>query len=235
MTEKRPLAEAIFRWLADQNAVIEALTRLGIPQRAIIEIGNGFCCVLPGHDERRPSAALYRGDNGLILYACWHGRSGTGPDWYFPAEVLASQAYGKAVKLNRPELAAWTLRQLVEIGFLAPAPVPYVDLPAGATQAVSKVYEGFRLLLGCKWLHTPGAPSAFSWRFASAWCDVTYRLAGDAIKYLLGSGHLLPAGKQTRRGRELTVFLPGTVRDVTIRKVKTVFPGAREIHAEDDN
>ena len=34
--------------------------------------------------------------------------------------------------------------------------------------SVRKLYEGFRLLLGCKWLYAHGEPTTFSWRLAAA-------------------------------------------------------------------
>lgn len=208
--------------------VTRAVTaKLGIPRAAVERVGQKFCCVIAGHEESRPSAALFRQDDGHLLYHDFHRRSGR--EWFTLAEVYASRFYGRAVKLNRPEQATWQLRLLVDAGVLSAAAVPVVELPPEVSDTARRVYQGFRLLLGCKWLHTPQTPTVFSWRFAAAWCQASERLIGEAMQYLLGRGYLLPAGKQPCRGRELALFLPGTVGDVALHEVRRIFPGAQEI------
>jgi hypothetical protein len=43
-----------------------------------------------------------------------------------------------------------------------------LSLPQEAPAGTRKLYTGFLELLAVKWLHTPQAPTAFSWRFAAA-------------------------------------------------------------------
>ena len=168
---------------------------LGIKER---RLGHAFCCVLPGHQEKNPSGSLYRGDNGVIVYHDFHRREGV--EFYTLAEVRAAQAYGHTVRLRdrRPELAVWGIRLLVEARVLPLAPVPEVQLPGDAPWSAQMVCEGFRFLLGCKWIHTPGDPSPFSWRFASVWCGVSQKQAGKGIQWLIRNRVLIPAGKHLR-------------------------------------
>jgi hypothetical protein len=60
------------------------------------------------------------------------------------------------------------------------------------------------LLLGCKWWHTPQAPTMFSWRFAAAWCGLGERHVGEAMHWLLAHGWL----RQVGRYRGMVLFLP---------------------------
>jgi hypothetical protein len=69
---------------------------------------------------------------------------------------------------------------------------------------VSKVFEGFLLLLGCKWLRTPGAPTPFAWRFAADWCHISERHSGESIQWLLREGYIRQVGKHGGT----TLFLP---------------------------
>lgn len=189
-------------WLADlyrDAATIRAVAAvLGIPG----EVGRGFRCILPGHRETNPSASLDLNDAGITVYFDWHARDGlkvlTLP------EVRAAQAYGEVRKLSRPELATWGLRLLVEAGVLHPVRVDAPTLPAWESPHVHRVYCGFLLLLACKWLHTHGAPTAFSWRFAAAWCGVRQKLVGEAIQHLCYEGYMHVANK----AGAVALFLP---------------------------
>jgi hypothetical protein len=133
---------------------------LGVPTD---QVGQAFICILPGHDETHPSASLHWDPKtGAVQYRDWHARSGV--EWYTLPDVRASLAFGHALRLRGPSVATWQLRLLIEAGILAPYPVPARPLPATVRPAVRLVYEGFLLLLACKWWYTPQAPSPFSWR-----------------------------------------------------------------------
>jgi Bifunctional DNA primase/polymerase, N-terminal len=174
---------------------------LGVPTD---RVGHAFLCVLPGHEEAHPSASLHWDPKtGTLQYRDWHTRSGVA--WYTLPDVRASLAYGRAVRLRGPSVATWQLRLLVEAGILAPYPVSARPLPAAVQPAIRLVYEGFLLLLGCKWWHTPEAPAPFSRRFAAAWCGLGERHVGEAMHWLLAQGWL----RQVGRYRGLALFLPG--------------------------
>jgi hypothetical protein len=179
-----------------------------------VEIEKKFRCVLPGHDERHPSANLHwdvkgPAHTGTLKYHDWHAKSG--PSWYSLADVFASRGYGEAVRLKGPETTVWHLRLLVAAGVLAPYPVKARLLPREVTRGVLRVYEGFLELLRCKWLHTPGEPTPFTWRFASSWCGMhSAARIMDAVKWLLKHGYLRPVGiYRPPHGRQMTLFLPG--------------------------
>jgi hypothetical protein len=176
---------------------------LGVPTA---RVGQGFLCVLPGHTETHPSASLHWDPKtGALQYRDWHARSGVA--WYTLPDVRASLACGQAMRLRGPSVATWQLRLLVEARILAPYPVPARPLPPDARPAVRKVYAGFVFLLACKWWHTPDAPTAFSWRFAAAWCGLGERHVGDAMQWLLVHGFLRQVGKH----RRTALFLLGVL------------------------
>lgn len=189
--------------------VVAVAQKVGIdPDKATGDgLGKAFCCVLPRHEENKPSASLYRHANGRMIYHDWHCR--TRDAHYLLAEVYASQAYKEPRKLKAPELATWHIRLLVETGQVEPAEVLMPPLPKNAKPVVRRVYEGFKLLLQCKWIYEPGAPTAFSWRFAAAWCGVPQRYAGEAVQELLKMGVIRIVGKHRGTPKPMAVFLPG--------------------------
>lgn len=205
----------------DETALLAQTRVLGLPGAGaqVVESGKSraFCCILPGHDEQRPSATLTMvGKDGLRLQQCvyhdWHERGGGGDAFYTLAEVYQALTTGEVRKLNGPEQATWHLRLLIAAGVMAPADVPHRELPEGENASVCKVWAGFELLLRCKWAaYQYGAPTVFSWRFAARWCGVSERIAGEAIKRLLQLGYLRIVAKERCAGREMCVFLPATM------------------------
>jgi hypothetical protein len=160
----------------------------------IDRVGHAFRCVLPGHTETYPSASLYWDPHtGALLYRDWHARGSVA--WYTLPDVRASLAFGQALRLRGPSVATWQLRLLVEPGNLKPYPVPAHPLPLVAPPAVRHVYEGLLLVLGCKWWHTPQAPTTFAWRFAEAWCGLGMRHVGDAMQWFLDLWGLRQVGR----------------------------------------
>ena len=204
-----PITGTILEALTSQPTFIEAAALiLRIPSQAATKMGQPFPCVLPGHDEAKPSASLYCMPDGKVMYRDWHERSGQA--WYSLAEVYASQCYGTVRKLTPPEQATWCIRLLEETGFVEPVEVDLPLLPASARRADKLVYEGFKRLLGCRWLHTPGAPTPFTREFAAAWTGLAPRHAVDAMKRLLADGYIQGAGECRPGARPLKLFLPGT-------------------------
>lgn len=188
--------------------IVPALcSALGIPRESGERIGKKFCCVLPGHEEHRPSASLYVHPSGLIVYKDFHEREGKG--CLTLPEVRAAQAYGQLTEIGKPEYAVWSIRLLVEAGVIDPAPVDSLILPSNVRPSVRKVWDGFRLLLGCKWLHSHGDPTPFTRRFASNWCGLAERHTVEAVKQLLRMGMMEQVGSMHAGGRSLMLFLPG--------------------------
>jgi hypothetical protein len=57
---------------------------------------------------------------------------------------------------------------LIDAGLATPITVDAKPSPGDARPSLRRVWEGFLLLLGAKWLHTPWQPTPFSWRLAAA-------------------------------------------------------------------
>jgi hypothetical protein len=110
-----------------------------------------------------------------------------------------------ALSLTAPSLATWRLRLLVDAKLIEPYPVDLPPLPDDAPARVLKVYEGFKLLLACKWAYAPGHPTMFARAFAAGWCGVGLLAAWEATQWLLQRQIIVPAGRY--KGRPL--YLPG--------------------------
>jgi hypothetical protein len=195
------------RAYADRTDIgIEIANFLGLPTDGLEERGStaAFRCILPGHEERSPSASLYvHPKTGAVLYRDWHGRSGYSD--YALADVMAARCFGRTMRLSPSQLATWQIRLLVEVGRIAPYPVVMRPLPEGVSDSTRRVYEGFRLLLGCKWRYSPSEPTAFSRDFARAWCGLAASAVQEAIRELhVGLGIIRIVGQH----RNLRLWLP---------------------------
>lgn len=188
--------------VTDPTFVQIAATVLGLPS---VPVGRAFRCVLPGHDDHKPSAALWRSPTtGQVKYHDLHGVDGG--EWYSLADVRAAQAYGRVRPLSKSELVTWQLRLLIETGFVQPARVTMPPLPHKlATPDVNQVYDGLRLLFQARWLHSPQQPAPFTWKFARAWAGIPEHRAGAAIQTLIKHRIIKKGGEHKRT----TLFLPG--------------------------
>lgn len=185
----------LIAWLRRVDVVEKAAEVLGIPAGATS--GKPFRCILPGHADEHPSASLYRNQSGVFVYRDWHRAEG--PEWLTLGDVRAALAYGKVKLLRSPERAVWTIRLLVEAGAVRPVEVPWAGtLPPEAPGWIHAVYAGFLVLLGCKWTHTLDEPTPYSWRFASAWCDVPEYRVREAMRELLRHRYIV---KRREHGR----------------------------------
>jgi hypothetical protein len=193
-----PEGEEISHLFHDPGVALACAKTVGLPTA---KIGRAFHCIL--HDDRHPSASLYWDPKtGALKYRDWHQQSGA--EWYTLADVFASRVAGRVLRLKGPSMASWFLRLLVEAGLYQPVAVPVRRLPPTVRPAVRKVYEGLLLLLGCKWLRTLGAPTAFSWRFAADWGGISERHAGESIQWLLKEGFI----RQVETYKHMALFLP---------------------------
>ncbi|MDD3927549.1 MAG: bifunctional DNA primase/polymerase [bacterium] len=217
---------------SDEVVAHKLMAALGIPA---VQIEKPFCCILPGHEEMSPSAALYKCDPnhngpGLIIYRDFHervvvrgGEKGDGQAVYTLPEIYARvRSGGRIIKpLSPQQLAVWSIRALAEIGEVVLPELPTVALDDGVSKSVSKLYNGFTLLARIdRYRGTEHSP--FSWSFAATWCDMGERQAGEAMRELLMSGHIIKTtagAEKTKRyyGRELSYFMLGTKHEVLRR------------------
>lgn len=212
--------EALAAWDTYLPFVQAAARLVGIPAVGYEHIGTPFCCVLPLHTDKHPSASLYVMHDSKTLYRDWHAASGE--EWYTLAETFASQYYRRAVKLSPFEQAVWHLRLLIECGFAAPLPVSVPELPPNAPKAERRVYDGMRLLLGTRGLYEPARPAPFGREFGAAWCQMTPRNTGEAFQSLLQQGYFVRADTIRSKGHSLMLFSPGSEKLVNSRRGKQV-------------
>ncbi len=88
-----------------------ALYLLEIAGREPVPIGKEFLCILPGHDERRPSAAFYRMPDGSIFYHDFHYAKYGSPEW-LPLGVVYRALKTKTLKVLSPHETARELAEL---------------------------------------------------------------------------------------------------------------------------
>jgi hypothetical protein len=195
--------EQLQETLRRRDVNLQCAAFLGLP---IEPIGRSFQCILPGHEETKPSATLaWDPKTDTLKYHDWHRRSGS--EWFLLAHVYAAQFTGEADWLRGPALITWQLRLLVDASIVPPYPVRLAELPSDAPATVKRIYHGYWHLLRCKWLYTPLAPTPFTWRFAAAWCQMGERQAGEAMTWLLKHGYLRQVGTYHR----MALFLPGAL------------------------
>jgi hypothetical protein len=201
-----PSEGAFYDLARHEEPVRAACKTLGINAR----IGASFRCILPGHLDRRPSASIYRDPlTGLYLYRDWHAQDQS--EWLPLSWVRAARGYGEVRSLKGPESSRWYLRLFYEAGVLLPMRVELPPLPAGIVPSFRKVAEGFRLLLGLRWLREPGTPAPFTRRFVAAWSEVGERAAGEAICGLVALGIIEKVDEHRGAGvRTTNLYLPGT-------------------------
>ena len=170
-----------------------------------VAIGKKFTCAV--HLEKRASAAILapRDAHETYVYADFHGAEQK--IWPLPVIYWAIKTGKPPERMPPSSLLVWTVRLLVDAGVLAPARIPSLPpLPPDAPSAAQAVYDGFRLLLQCRW-HYKEDPAPFSWRFGAVWCGVSQQACGRGLRWLLQAGYLVGAGMH----RRLQLFLLGTV------------------------
>jgi len=172
-------------------------------------LGKPFRCVLPGHEERKPSAALWKPEGGYIGYHDFHAR-GEGT-WYTLADVYAAIKTGTARKLGKGEGAIWWLRALADIGAIEVPAIPHHDLPKDANKSVHKLYHGFIHLLELRKVYdakqTQAAP--YSYRFAQGWCGIgSLHTVQDGMVWLFKRGYLYKRGQTSNKLNLLALGTP---------------------------
>jgi Bifunctional DNA primase/polymerase, N-terminal len=207
-TKSQPWA-SLADWDKDDDFIRAVCDRIGIPHRSI---GRTFRCVLPGHEETRPSASLTTDKNGAIVYHDWHAKDGR--QFYVLAEVYAAVISGTVTRLNAPELSRWKLRMLIETEAVTAPPIILPPLrSANATQ--TKVYDGLRLLIQSRALAEDTDPFPFTASFVSRWCRISEDQAKTAIRFIRDEGLLVIAG-QFQSGRHAGhLYLPASARAST--------------------
>ena len=211
------------------EVAIAILERCGVRG---VRLGKSFRCPLPGHGERRPSAALFRTDSGEIIFHDFHNREQLDKPTFTLAEVYRAihmhrcscsecrkyhKLTGGRFKLTAGEQALWLVKALVETGFLRPLPILAPRLPEGTPDSVRDVYKGFLEVLELHRIYNPdnlGTP--YSYRFAHRWTCRGMRQCKQAIKWLVANGYMRIVKKRGEDGCKSSQWTVGNpdVREV---------------------
>lgn len=188
----------------DEATVARMLPLLGIEA----PVGRAFCCVLPGHEERHPSASVHP---ETFRYVDFHRRDGRAA--YTLQEVYASRRYGtvQRYRAGSQAIALWAARLAYDAGVLA-MDLPPMYLPADLTRSERNVADGLRLLYALNLDAHPDDPAVmYAVGFAAAWCGVGRTTVTRALRRLraIDSIRRAPGRVLTRGGREANRYVPG--------------------------
>lgn len=182
----------------DASAVSRAFAYLGRPRALNPRTGRAttFRCVLPDHEDRRPSATIFRSkESGTWRYVC----RGCGA-WLSLARLYYSCVTCEVDRDNElpaPTAARWLTRLWHDAGV---APVELLDMPEpDGPREVRQVANGFRLLASIRVSLGDRDPVPFSAAFAAGWSGVPLEVAQAALKELRRQGWLRPRGKSRPR------------------------------------
>lgn len=170
-------------------------------------VGSAFRCVLPGHSDARPSAAVWLKPGGHHLYHDLHRQSGR--QFYELPEVLASIRAGHIVQLSPSSQRRWWDRLFWEAGLLDVAPAALPSLPSDADEVLRRVAQGFAILVALQAQRDPDEPVVFARHFAAAWCGVSEQQARRAIIELQRRGVIEKVGEHCAGGRRHNLWVPG--------------------------
>lgn len=179
----------ILSYFSKESIVKKILPLLGLGE---IEIGEKFRCVL--HPEARASASILRPEreDDPYMYMDFHEREPGRQAFPLPL-VYYYVKQGKRdepiKRLPKPTFFVWALRLLRDAGVIDWVKVSAPRLPENAKASVRKVYEGFGELLSLKFL-VERAPSPYTWSFIESWVGVSKKVAGRAMRWLLGAGFI---------------------------------------------
>ena len=196
-----PVYQGLAQWDSDPGFVEAFCSYLGVPG------DRKFCCVLPGHEETRPSAALYRAPSGAWLYNDFHRQGKAYPLVQVFASVRSQEPITKVRGWGAPSLARWKLRLLAELGYLTPEPKALPPLPYGVPDTVLDVYDGVNELFGLRWAHEgEREPVPLTRDFLSSWCATSPASVERAKGFLISEGIIVKTDDLANRAR---LWLPG--------------------------
>lgn len=99
-------------------------------------------------------------------------------------------------KTSNVEKALWATRLGYVQGLRDLPAVSAAALPEDVDAIARCVYEGFLLLVRCRWARVYGAPVVFDREFAAGWCSVSSWQAKEARYRLSKAGYMLAVGKR---------------------------------------
>jgi hypothetical protein len=152
-------------------------------------VGSKFLCLL--HAEKHPSAWLFWGKGGDLLYHCEHFGGYT---LNIPS-LFVSVREGRIVRLKGEQHNLERLLALYAAGLIEVPPILYMPLPEDTPPEAKAWYDGFIFTVALKQIAHPGSRgTAFSRRFAMRMTGLSERDEQAAAKWLLGDGYVRATG-----------------------------------------
>lgn len=167
-----------------------ALRIMELCGRKVDKLKKAFTCPLPGHGERKPSAALYQEPGRPIVLNDFHEKEEGRRMWPL-VDVFASVKIGKTQRLPKGERAVWWLRALDELGYINRPKLFKNGLPKDAKPEAKIVYDGFCYLLELRQLYQESAITPFNRNFAARWCLTDVNTIKRGVTYLLRHKYLV--------------------------------------------
>ncbi len=183
--------------LNQEEAIAVGIMRLC--GREVKGLKKAFACPLPGHTDKKPSAALYHKPGRPIILHDFHSQDDDKRFWPL-VDVYASCIIGKCVTLKSGERVYWWLRALHQMNIISPPIVPKYALPENTRADVKKVYAGFCYLLELRQLYEESKMAPFNRKFAARWCLTDKDAIRRGMRWLLKEGYLFIS----QRGRPNT-------------------------------
>ncbi len=154
-------------------------------------IGKAFRCIIPGHSETKPSAALWQMRDEPIIYYDFHGREST--NLLFLPDVYAAVKNNYFKELKEGERYLWWLRILYEYDVIEVPHIKYYDLPGNLPPSFYRLYDGIILMYRLRKIYKPEQEyMPCSYRFLEHWIGLKgVESRRRALEYLKKNGYLL--------------------------------------------
>jgi hypothetical protein len=167
---KTEFGARITELLNDESNLAALLRVLRINHSASPTSSPSIRCPL-GCGDRRKSASLHRGDNGVVAVHTFHACKGDKQVWLL-GEIYAGLMTGRFVHLRGPELASWSLKLARDSGVLGSIDRGAPELSCDLSFNAHTVFTAFREVLTlARALGLHDVP--FSRGFAASWSGLT--------------------------------------------------------------
>jgi len=206
LSVRRPALAAL---LCEEETARRLLAKAGRRLR----MDAAFPCILPGHDERKPSASVWRSPSGELVYRDFHERHGRGA--YRLVDVYAALVTGEVRVLRAGEQVPWSIRMLADLGLLTLPPLEIIPGPgADVPPSAQTVWQAILHLLKCRLCYEmvdPGVDGTpLTARFLARWANMDHVTVWRGLNILLARGYLKPLPRT--KGRVTLYVVRGHIR-----------------------
>jgi hypothetical protein len=169
-------------------------------------LGETCPCPIPRCEAPGKSANLWRDSQRRMYVLRIHGHDHDGRRSFSLTETWAAQIAGRPLKISGPAHARWKLRLLAELGQLSLPAVRLPLLPADASDAVRRTYDGLRLLVAIRHAVGDTGPFPFTRRFVGPWCGLSDYQAERGKLELLRLGVIEKVGEIPSRHHPTSLY-----------------------------